>query len=1087
MLSRVLSRILLLLSLAAPASSFAVLPGLPIPGVTPAPSPAPASPAPANSPDQAQQRLDAAQKRIQAAKALLRDGDAQLASIQVQLAQPPAKQPDLDDLDVEALESLRQKALLEEQDAALAVSERDKALNALETQQFTVPDADSVSDGAAGDTPAQKALQDRLGAALAAEKEAFDLEISSQPIAIQLGRAQLKLAERRYADIRARLQAIDQKLDAARLSAARATLQEAPQQDAFAAYPRLHALAESNQSLGHTLVSLTERLTVLSRERERLTQETARLQGEMQALRRQLEQFGFGPIMGRLLLEKRSTLPSRSDMRQQSQDNRALLETLQAVEMQVQQESRQLGSPQELLAELSYIPPATAPEGLRNAAQKLIDTRKSIFERLEAIKSPILQAVAGLDYAQSEQRRTVEEYKRFIAQNLLWLPNDRPLWGQSLSVQIEGMLALFGALEPTRLFADAWRAASDMPLRVLLFSLMIGGLLLLTPRLHSALSVLLAASARPDFRVWSGALRSLSILFLLALPMPLLLTGFGLLLHDARIPLHDIIAANLFGVASVWMNIRLFLLMTRHGGLAESMFGWNPGSLAPLRATFRWLLYFAVPLDFLTSVHVEMSQVLRTESSGQWMLLLLLLLLALLLARLLSPKGEFVRHWQAIHPAHWLSRNPGLVFTLTVGTLLFLALINAEGYTYSAGVLTQTLASSLWILLAVTVLKGFADMSLNQAYRRLAMQRRQRERQNASQGADADDGEGIAQLVELDMQVVARQSGKLLDFSLLLLFAFALYFVWAPVLPAFGLLDQVSLWQIQQTADGKTVSSAFSLGDALFTFLMLFALWVAARNLPGLMEIILEQWTTHEAGTRYAITTVLRYFIIFIGVLVLLGGLGIQWSQLQWLVAALVAALGFGMQEIFTNLVAGLMILLERPVRVGDQITVGDQTGIVRRIHIRATVLEDFDRKEIIVPNKELVLKPVTNWTLTDTTTRILVDVGVAYGCDTRQVERLLLQAAASVPRLLVEPAPLVWFMGFGDSALNFRVRAYVSDADIKLGVTSDLNYAIEAILREHGISIPFPQRDVHIPGLEGLTAAITRREGADHPQGTTT
>ena len=179
------------------------------------------------------------------------------------------------------------------------------------------------------------------------------------------------------------------------------------------------------------------------------------------------------------------------------------------------------------------------------------------------------------------------------------------------------------------------------------------------------------------------------------------------------------------------------------------------------------------------------------------------------------------------------------------------------------------------------------------------------------------------------------------------------------------------------------------------------------------------------------------------------------------------------MQEIFANFISGIIILLERPVRVGDLVTIGTQTGTIRRIHMRATVLEDFDRKEIVVPNKQLITQSVTNWTLSDTTTRVLVDLGVAYGSEPREGERLLLQAAADVPRLLSEPVPLVWFMGFGDNALNFRIRGFVDDADIKQSVTSELNYAVEKVLREHNINIPFPQRDVHIPGLDELSSAL--------------
>ncbi|HES75888.1 MAG TPA: mechanosensitive ion channel, partial [bacterium] len=706
---------------------------------------------------------------------------------------------------------------------------------------------------------------------------------------------------------------------------------------------------------------------------------------------------------------------------------------------------------------------------------------------IESIKSPILQAIAGIEYALEAQQRVVNAYNAFIAKNLLWLPNERPVWSQSIDKHWSGVVASVAALKVDDLLRVQLEALRNHALQA---SVVLGLLLLslgLRRRLHARLQAIVDASNQARFPVWKNALHSLVLALLLALPIPIILFGLGALLNTSSQALHGIVANNLIGAGWVWLNASLFLVLARPGGLTEKMFGWSPRALAALRSAFYLFIYIAIPLDIIASISLELANVLRDESaSGQFLLILLLAVLTFIIGRLLRPGGAFIKHWRAAHPAHGLNRHINPVFTLAIGIPLFFALMTADGYTYSAGVLTQTFASSLWLMLALILVNGFAKMSLQRAYQRIARMRRRREQQGSVQNDEPADDEvdapvSVDDVHALDIGQIATQSRKLLSFSLMLVFVFALYFVWAPVLPALSLLDNINLWSVSEVVNGNSISSAVSLGDALLTGVLLLALWVAARNLPGLMEIMLEQWTTHEAGTRYAITTIVRYIIISSGIVILLGGLGVQWSQLQWLVAALGVGLGFGLQEIFANFVSGIIILLERPVRVGDLVTIGTQTGTIRRIHMRATVLEDFDRKEIVVPNKQLITQEVTNWTLSDTTTRVLVDIGVAYGSDTRQVEALLLQAAQSVKRLLAEPVPLVWFMGFGDSALNFRVRAFVGDADIKLGVTSELNYAIEKILRENDISIPFPQRDVHIPGLEELSAALKDNLNARH------
>ncbi|OYY75126.1 MAG: hypothetical protein B7Y40_01505 [Gammaproteobacteria bacterium 28-57-27] len=1042
----------------------------------------------AGSPEllQAQTRLQDAQRRIKVAKGLLKNGNAELAAIKATLATTPP-QLVLGGVDIPTLETMRQQILVESQAAEAAVQTRRDEVNAVESVNIVQP-LPVPATPAAGAPIEQQMLASAQAAASDAENEAYTLEISSQPIALQLARAKLELAQSAQRSLQDRLRAIDQRLDAARLSAARATLLDTYSIQTYAAYPALQEFAESNEKLAQTLIDLTERLANLSQEREQITQQTAGLKEEMAALVRQLEQFGFGPIMGNLLLEKRSTLPTTNRLQRQSQDNRALLEALQTVEVTLSQERQSLRDPQALINKLLGSLDAQTQKVMQQDVEKMVEARQTIFTNIQEIKSPILQAVAGIEYALEAQQRTVKAFNTFIAQNLLWLPNERPVWSHSLATHWSGLQASMEALKVEglpRALREAMQAYALLTLFVIgLFMLLLG----LRSRLLARLQAIVGAAHHPHFDVWRSAVRSLVLALLLALPVPLVLLSLGLLLSTTSLPLHGIVAHNLLSAALVWLNASLFLVLARPGGLTEKMFGWSPRALASLRSAFYLFVYVAIPLDVLASISLDLASTLHDDAGGgQFLLILLLSLLAFIFGRLLRPGGAFIKHWQAAHPVHWLNRHITLVFAVAVGIPLFFALVTANGYTYSAGVLTQTYASSLWVMLALILLGGFAKMSLQRAYQRIARLRRQREQQDVALSSELADDEVDApasaeEARALDMSQIATQSRKLLSFSLSLAFVFAMYFVWAPVLPALSLLDQVNLWSVSQVVNGNTISSAVSLGDALLTGVLLLVLWVASRNLPGVMEIMLEQWTTHEAGTRYAITTIVRYIIISASIVILLGGLGVQWSQLQWLVAALGVGLGFGLQEIFANFVSGIIILLERPVRVGDLVTIGNQTGTIRRIHMRATVLEDFDRKEIIVPNKQLITQEVTNWTLSDTTTRVLVDIGVAYGCDTRQVEALLLEAARSVPRLQTEPAPLVWFMGFGDSALNFRVRAFVGDADIKLSVTSDLNYAIEKILREHDISIPFPQRDVHIPGLEELTTVLKDNLSASRP-----
>ncbi|MEN9757493.1 MAG: hypothetical protein RL755_1680, partial [Pseudomonadota bacterium] len=191
--------------------------------------------------------------------------------------------------------------------------------------------------------------------------------------------------------------------------------------------------------------------------------------------------------------------------------------------------------------------------------------------------------------------------------------------------------------------------------------------------------------------------------------------------------------------------------------------------------------------------------------------------------------------------------------------------------------------------------------------------------------------------------------------------------------------------------------------------------------------------------------------------------LGGSWSQVQWLVAALGVGLGFGLQEIFANLVSGIILLFERPIRVGDIVTIGDITGKVARIQMRATTLIDGDQRELIVPNKTFITSQLVNWTLSDSTTRIVIPIGIAFGTNVDEAHDLILNMVKSMPLVLSDPEPCVLFVGFGDSTLNFSIRVFVSDPIQRWPVINDLNIALERILRENHIEIPYPQREVRV------------------------
>lgn len=278
----------------------------------------------------------------------------------------------------------------------------------------------------------------------------------------------------------------------------------------------------------------------------------------------------------------------------------------------------------------------------------------------------------------------------------------------------------------------------------------------------------------------------------------------------------------------------------------------------------------------------------------------------------------------------------------------------------------------------------------------------------------------------------------------------------------------------------------FTIGDvtiSLSTLLMavvLFLIGIAAtRAVQGWLSNRFLPNTRLDRGLRNSISTVVGYAGIIVAALFAASYMGLNLENVALLAGALSVGIGFGLQSIVNNFVSGLILLAERPIKEGDWIVVGSEQGNVRKISIRATEIETFDRATVIVPNSELITSTVKNWMHSSLMGRIDVDIGVGYDSDAEQVRDILLDIARSHPNVLAYPEPRVFFVDFGESALLFRLFAFVGDVNVSLSVRSDIRFAILKRLREADIEIPFPQRDLHIKGIERLMAVA----GAAEPE----
>ncbi len=665
------------------------------------------------------------------------------------------------------------------------------------------------------------------------------------------------------------------------------------------------------------------------------------------------------------------------------------------------------------------------------------------------------------------QRREDEtrELSSLIDQRLIWLPTHAVLSGKGWTGVQQGLQDL---LKPSRWSYSGGlllRDAAARPWIAVAGILLVFALWWTRRHLLARAKDIITAAARNPLQNMAPALQATALSLLAAACWPLLWYLFGRHLQQLGTPGKF---TDSTGAAIVWLVPYLYALtalraVTMSDGLARIL-GWDIRRVRTMHRLAMQLIWIIIPPLFIVVLQIQRGSEQGAENLGRPLLLLMLLVLSGLAWRVGAMPGNATRQRQgeAVEVSSWRQRIPVLLSL----SMLILAVFQASGYGLISFVLFVALTKSLILILGMLLLRDVLLHWLLVQEQKLSQQRYQEQLQIRLEALAADqlssDAPPVLEPEQIKVESISSQTRRLLRAALWTIGGLTLLWLWSDLLPALEALDGVGLWQLNPV-EGETVGQMVSLRDVLLGVLALVLAITGSNNLPGLLEIAVLQRFPIDNATRYAITSVSRYAIFITGVILAFSMLGLRWNDLQWLAAALTVGLGFGLQEIFANFVSGLILLFERPFRVGDTITIGPLSGQVTRIRTRATTILDWDNREIVIPNKSFITGDLVNWTLSDTVTRITIKVGAAYGSDPEQVLKLLREVAESHPRVLSEPRPTSWLMAFGASSIDFELRVFVPEIRDRLPVATELATRVHRRFRESGIEIPFPQLDLHL------------------------
>ena len=518
-------------------------------------------------------------------------------------------------------------------------------------------------------------------------------------------------------------------------------------------------------------------------------------------------------------------------------------------------------------------------------------------------------------------------------------------------------------------------------------------------------------------------------------------------------------------MAGYWWFFSFVLAILRPNGILVRHFGFAKESAASLQDVTKRIIVSVVLLLNTSIFSNVMDTGLANDVLGEINTIVALLFCIVIIA------PRFVRTEKSLSSSTTDQRDRTLLKIMRVLLQLvpvILIVLIALGYYYTAlnlitHIINTYIAWVVWSLVRHTIYRGVTVASRRLAYRRL-QEKRQQKQQDLNDGSPSDDVVVITEQEEgLDLNEVRSQLLRFADLFIWTALFAIFYYVWSDLVTVVSYLRDITLWQQTSTTEAGVVTETISLFNLIVALIIVVITYILVRNIQGILEVLIFSRVKLSQGTPYTITTLLTYIFVAVGGAWAFSTLGMSWSKLQWLFAALSVGLGFGMQEIFANFVSGIILLFERPIRVGDTVTINGVTGTVAKIRIRAITMIDPDRKEVIVPNKSFVTGQVINWALSNTVTRLVVSVGVAYGSDLDLVKRLLLQAAHEQPSVLKDPEPRALFLTFGASTLDHELRVYVGQVSERNDTLDALNRRVNELFAENNIDIAFNQLDIFI------------------------
>jgi len=920
------------------------------------------------------------------------------------------------------------------------------------------------------------------------ESELLKLTLGNQSLLTDLAQAQRDATASEIARLQSDLATLNEAATSLRESqAAQARQQAELLLEKTANLPKpLQEIADENARNRVELVRLVSQEKQVSQDLATVRQQLDEIKNDFERTRQRVAVVGASEAIGNMLYRRREGLPSLLSYSRNSAQRKQEINHVTDRQITIEELLRERGNVQDVVQRLlpslaGETPPRESAE-LEAQCLSLAQARRDALNELQKVYSRYVTQLTALDLAERQLVAVSSDYIGYINDQLIWIPNGSLLDADLFS---SSLLWFFSPTELLQLGGDLFNAVKQRPAPALLVAAIVALLGWKRKFAKERLPQLAKSVRKIRSDAFSLTLWALFYTLVRIGLLPASMVGLGLLMGGlpTAYPITSSAAEALVNVGITLTAALLLFEFCRAEGVGPRHLRWNTRICEFLRSELRWAIPVLLPLRFLIALSTGENLPSEAQYIGRLVIISLLLTSLTLFYRLLRRHSPLMTQWRITNATSLLLQLQFLWFPLLLLLTGLLAVIAALGYLTLSLKLLEHIEVTFWFFVGLFFLKELLLRYLFVAERRLRYENALRKReelraQREQEPAPAEDEAAAisVEIPELNFDALSEQAKRLVRFGYLLGAVIGSWMIWEDLLPALDFFGRITLpITTSRTVDGVATLLPLTLRDLLVGLIALLVTLLAAKNLPGVLEITLLQRLPLDAGARYALTTLLQYLIAGIGLVMAFATIGFQWSSIQWLVAALGVGLGFGLQEIVANFISGIILLFERPIRVGDVVTLDDTTGVVSRIRIRATTITNYDKQELLIPNKEFITGRVVNWTLSDKVNRIIVTVGVAYGSDVSHAMALMLEAAHENENVLTDPNPVATFEAFGDNALTLLLRTYLGSMENRLATITALHEAINRKFNQAGINIAFPQRDLHLDTTTPLDIRISR------------